>query len=186
MALEFSRSALLAAACAAAAGTLAMVVSRAEDTKSTELPHPAQHHFVMHGKGEIFDLGDEIDEVKLTAAQTEGRYSIQDERWHPGYVVPKHYHKEHAETFYLLDGQYEWTVGGETHVMSAGDLVYIPPNTVHTVRVIGNKDAHVLFIYEPGGYEHYEHREMSYSKEQRDRPEIRKKLREESDFNLVK
>jgi hypothetical protein len=57
-----------------------------------------------------------------------------------------------------VDGQYEWTVGGEVHV---------------------------LFIYQPGGHEHYVHREMSYSKEQRDRPEIRKQLREESDFNLV-
>lgn len=47
------------------------------------------------------------------------------------------------------------------------------------------KDAHVLFIYQPGGYGHYVHRELSYSKEQRDRPEIRKQLREESDFNLV-
>ncbi len=35
-------------------------------------------------------------------------------------------HKEHAETFYLMDGQFEWTVGGGTHLMNAGDLVYIP------------------------------------------------------------
>lgn len=186
MVLKIRRSAPLAVACAVAAGALFMVVGRAEDTKGAELPHPAQHHFVMHGKGEILDLGDEIDEVKLTAAQSEGRYTIQDEHWHPGYSVPAHFHKEHAETFYLIDGQYEWTVGGEKHVMSAGDLVYIPPNTVHSVRVVGNKDAHVLFIFQPGGYEHYEHREMSYGKEQRDRPEIRSKLRAESDFNLVK
>ena len=186
MVLEIRRSAPLAVACAAAAGVLAMAVGRAEDTKNTEVARPAQHHFVLKGKGQIFDkLKDEYVEVKLSAAQTEGRYTVQDEHWHPGFDVPPHFHKEHAETFYLMDGQFEWTVGGEKHLMSAGDLVYIPPNTVHSVHVVGNKDAHVLFIYQPGGYEHYETREMSYSEKDREKPEIKKMLREQSDFHLA-
>lgn len=187
MGYHFGRSQKIAAACAfavAAAGALLGLPSYADDQPAAH-PQPAQHHFVLHGKGKILDLGDEIDEVKLTAAQTEGRYTIQEEHWHPGYKVPPHFHKEHAETFFLIDGQFEWTVGGETHLMSAGDLVYIPPNTVHSVHVVGNKDAHVLFLYQPGGYEHYEERETSYSKEERDKPEVRKLLREQSDFNLA-
>ena len=158
----------------------------ADVAKSTSPPQPGQHYFVPHGKGQMFpDLENETDEVKLTAAQTEGRYTIQDELWHPGFDVPPHFHKEHAEVFYLMDGQVEWTVGGETHLMSAGDLVYIPANTVHSVHVVGNKDAHMLFIYQPGGYEHYEDREESYSKEERKKPQISHMLREESDFNLA-
>lgn len=191
MAHKFGRSQKIAVACAAAiAGALIGLPCYADDQPAAQSAAPqqqgAKHHFVLHGKGKIFDLGNEIDEVKLTAAQSEGRYTIQDEHWHPGYSVPKHFHKEHAEVFYLIDGQFEWTVGGETHLMSAGDLVFIPPNTVHSVHVVGNKDAHVLFIYQPGGYEHYNEREMSYSKEDRDKPEIRERLREDSDFNPVK
>jgi quercetin dioxygenase-like cupin family protein len=93
-----------------------------------------------------FDEKTELDELKLSATQTDGRYTIQDELWHPGYIIKPHYHKVHAETFYLISGKFEWTIGGETRLMSAGDLVYIPPKTVHSVRVIGAEDAHVLFI----------------------------------------
>jgi len=187
MAYQFGRSQKIVVAgvlAVTAASAMLGLPSYADEQPAARAP-AAQHHFVLRGKGPMFDLGNEIDEVKLSAAQTEGRYTIQDEHWHPGYKVPPHFHKEHAETFYLIDGQFEWTVGGETHLMSAGDLVYIPPNTVHSVKVVGNKDAHVLFIYQPGGYEHYNTREMSYSKEDREKPEIQKRLREESDFNPV-
>jgi quercetin dioxygenase-like cupin family protein len=180
---KIAAAGVVAAAVLGAAGTLPTLAAGTGDVARQKA---AQHYFVLKGKGQVFDqLKDEAVEVKLSAAQTEGRYTIQDEHWHPGFDVPPHFHKEHAETFYLLDGQYEWTVGAETHLMSAGDLVYIPPNTVHSVHVVGNKDAHVLFIYQPGGYEHYQESEMAYSKEDREKPEIKSKLRRESDFNLA-
>jgi quercetin dioxygenase-like cupin family protein len=145
----------------------------------------APYHFVPHGQGKIFDLGDEIDEVKLSATLTEGRYTIQDEHWHPGYDIFRHYHKEHAEVFYLISGQLEWTVGKETRRLGAGDLLYIPPNTIHSVHVVGDKDAHLLFIVQPGGYEHSAEEEYRYSKEEREKPEIRKKLNEQADIYPV-
>ena len=40
-------------------------------------------------------------------------------------------HATHCETFYFVSGEVEWTVGGESHRLKAGDAVYIPPNTVH-------------------------------------------------------
>jgi len=145
----------------------------------------SQHVFVMHGKGKIFDEKTEVDELKLSATQTDGRYTIQDELWHPGYTIKPHYHKVHAETFYLISGKFEWTVGGETHLMTAGDLVYIPPKTVHSVRVIGAEDAHVLFIDQPGGYEESEEHERSFTAEQLAQPQTQRLLRELSDIYPV-
>lgn len=146
---------------------------------------PAGHVFVMHGKGKIFDEKTEVDELKLSAVQTDGRYTIQDELWHPGYVIQPHYHKVHAETFYLISGKFEWTVAGETHLMTAGDLVYIPPKTIHSVRVVGAEDAHVLFIDQPGGYEESEERERSFTAEQLAQPQTQRLLRELSDIYPV-
>jgi len=169
----------------AAACALALLPARAEEP-ATSVPRPAAHHFVMQGKGMLFpNLDHESVEVKLSSEDTEGRYTVQDEHWHPGFTVPPHFHKEHAETFYLMDGQYQWTVGGETHLMNAGDLVYIPPNVVHSVHVVGNKDAHVLFIFAPGGYEKYEIRESAYTEKQLQDPQIRAMLRKDSDFHLA-
>ncbi len=150
------------------------------------LPKPAQHHFAMKRDGKEITAGGNSFVVKLGAADTEGRYTIQDETWPTSFKVGPHYHKEHAETFYMLDGQLSWTVGGETRIIGAGDLVYIPPNTVHSVFVVGSKPAHVLFIYSPGGYEHNEEREREYTAEQLKQPEIQRKLNKASDFNPVR
>lgn len=172
-----------------AAGVVAaMSVAGAAEERAKEAakPAPARHYFVMKGQGAKYDVDSETPtEVKLTSEQTDGRYTFQDEMWKTTFKVPPHFHKEHSETFYLVAGQLEWTVNGETRVMGPGDLLYVPPDVVHAVRVVGDEDAHVLFIYEPGGYEKNILRELSYTEEARKRPEIRRRLREESDFNLV-
>ena len=179
--------ALIRSALAGTAASALAILPAVGAEPSAREAKPAQHHFVMKGKGMLFpNLDHESVEVKLSSEDTEGRYTVQDEHWHPGFTVPPHFHKEHAETFYLMDGQFEWTVGGETHLMNAGDLVYIPPNTVHSVHVVGNKDAHVLFIFQPGGYEKYEIREGAYTEKQLQDPKIRAMLRKDSDFHIPK
>jgi hypothetical protein len=70
--------------------------------------------------------------------------------------------------------------GGETYLMTAGDLVYIAPNTVHSAE-----DAHVLFIDQPGGYEESEQRERSFTPEQLAQPQTQHLLRELSDIYPV-
>jgi len=43
----------------------------------------------------------------------------------------------------------EWTVGGESHRLKAGDAVYIRPNTVHSVRVPDGKNLYTLMDMTP-------------------------------------
>jgi len=123
--------------------------------KPDTLPR-GQHHFTVNGGGRSVHNPSSTgvdSKIMLSGDDTEGRYTLQDEVWNPHMEVPLHFHKRHAETFYILSGQVEWTVGGETHVMSAGDLVYIPVNTPHKVHVVGDKPLHTLFVYQAGGYE---------------------------------
>lgn len=91
-----------------------------------------------------------------------------------------------VEVFHVIAGQVEWTVGGETHLMGPGSLVYIPPDTVHSVKVVGNQDYRELMIYNPGGYEDNIYREKEYTLQQQEQPDIKKKLRELGDFNPAK
>ncbi|MCZ2127562.1 MAG: cupin domain-containing protein [Anaerolineales bacterium] len=142
--------------------------------------------FSMAGNRPTFEEdGVEDTELIVTKAQSEGRYSIMISRWLSTFEVPPHFHKEHAETFYVLDGQVEWTVEGETRVLNAGDALYIPPNAVHSVRVLGGKDSHNILIYEPGGYEDQVDFKMNYAAEELKDPEVRDRIRKMSDFNVV-
>ena len=43
---------------------------------------------------------------------------------------------------YLLSGELDATIDGQQRRLKAGDLAYIPANTVHTVTVVGDGDAH--------------------------------------------
>ncbi|MCZ2122163.1 MAG: cupin domain-containing protein [Anaerolineales bacterium] len=142
--------------------------------------------FSMAGQRPSFEE-DGVTDIQLvvTKAQSEGRYSIMVSRWLSTFEVPPHFHREHSETFYVLDGQVEWTVEGETHILKAGDALYVPPNTVHSVRVIGGVDSHNMLIYEPGGYEDQVDFKMNYTAEELATPEVRERIRKMSDFNVA-
>jgi quercetin dioxygenase-like cupin family protein len=51
-----------------------------------------------------------------------------------GYVNP-HSHPTH-EFYYVLRGRGIMTIAGEDRTIAQGDLVYIPPDTVHSLRPV--------------------------------------------------
>jgi unsaturated pyranuronate lyase len=51
-------------------------------------------------------------------------------RFEPDAVAPDHHHDE-QQIAIVLAGELTFTVGGETRVMHAGDVVVIPPNVEH-------------------------------------------------------
>ncbi len=144
-----------------------------------------RHHFSFAGKRPSHDRKEVVSDVALSSVQSEGRFSILDEIWHPEFVVGPHFHATHSEVFYVMGGSVEWTVNGEAHVMKTGDSVYIPPRAVHSVRVMGGKPAHMMMIYEPGGYEDHIQREKVYTGEQMKDPKIKAELRQLNDFQPV-
>jgi quercetin dioxygenase-like cupin family protein len=53
----------------------------------------------------------------------------------PNAVIPNHKHP-HEQITYMLQGEMEITVAGETKVLKAGDGVVIPGNIEHSARII--------------------------------------------------
>jgi|SRR6185437_3149102 len=123
--------------------------------------------------------------VLISGNQTNGRQSILESDWTPKFSVQPHFHKKHAETFLILSGHVEWTIGGETHVMGPGDAVHIPPNTIHSVKVIGPGDMHSIMISEPGGYEEISNYDARFTPEQKKDPKLMDQLNALADFNRV-
>ena len=114
----------------------------------------ATHLFVKRDLAERLEPSPtSVSRVMLTANQTNGRYSIIDETFNPGMKTSSHKHAYHSETFIVISGQMEWTVGGETDTIGPGDLVYIPPDTSHATEVVGDEPVHAIMLYEPAGYE---------------------------------
>jgi len=93
--------------------------------------------------------------VLLTSEATGGAISVLM-GWHkPGEGPPDHVHFKQEEMFFIVDGTYELTVGGHTSTAGPGTIVFIPRNTVHRFKNVGDKTACMLDWTLPGGQDHY-------------------------------
>ena len=77
-------------------------------------------------------------------------------------------------------------MGGETHVLSRGDAVHIPANTVHSVKALDNKPVHTLMFYHASGYDDFREGQAQYSEKEAQDPATRTILHKVGDFNPVK
>ena len=64
-----------------------------------------------------------------------------------GAVLPSHQHP-HEQISYILEGELEFDLDGETQSVKAEDIVIIPGNMAHTVKV-GAAPAKVLDMFSP-------------------------------------
>ena len=55
--------------------------------------------------------------------------------------VKKHKHVVHSEHVYILDGEGEMLLGEKTFKVKKGDLIFIPKNTPHSLKVIDRKST---------------------------------------------
>ena len=61
-----------------------------------------------------------------------------------------HFHKQHVDSFYVLDGELEFTVDGETVKAHAGELVHVEPGVVHSFKNSSSDPVHFLNLHTPG------------------------------------
>jgi len=93
--------------------------------------------------------------VLLTTEATGGAISVLM-GWHkPGEGPPDHVHFSQEELFFILEGTYELTVGGQTSTAGPGTIVFIPRNVVHRFKNVGETTACMLDWSLPGGQDHY-------------------------------
>ena len=61
-----------------------------------------------------------------------------------------HLHRRHVDSFYVLDGELELTVDGKTVNAQPGELVHVPPGTVHSFRNSSREHVRFLNLHTPG------------------------------------
>ena len=63
--------------------------------------------------------------------------------------VRAHKHIEHAEHVYILEGRGEMKLGNDSFEIKKGDLIFIPPNTFHSVKTLSKKSLKVISFQAP-------------------------------------
>ncbi len=69
--------------------------------------------------------------------------------------VPFHKHLNEDESFYVISGEFEITVGDRTATGGPGTYVYGPRNVPHRWTNIGTGRAQLLNVFTPSGLENY-------------------------------
>lgn len=119
------------------------------------MPEHEKHASVMAGGGESYLVFTDIITVKVTGAETGGKYLIVEAVSPPG-SGPSFLHTHiPQETFHVLEGTYEIYGRNEEgkYAISAtpGMVVHVPGGEPHGFMNVGDKSGRMILTYEPAG-----------------------------------
>lgn len=105
---------------------------------------------VPPGEGRRLDLGNFEAVVLATSAQTSGEFSLlQTQSEPPEFGPPLHLHRDAAEAFYVLEGEYLMFLEDQQTLCPPGTFVYVPRATPHTFKVVSAGPGKKLNLFSP-------------------------------------
>jgi mannose-6-phosphate isomerase-like protein (cupin superfamily) len=73
-------------------------------------------------------------------------FSVAEALVEPGQETDAHVHRESQETYYIVEGSGAMRLGGEIMGVTAGDAVFIGPDTIHNIKNTGSGALRILCI----------------------------------------
>lgn len=92
---------------------------------------------------------------KVESGQTQGAYAILEQHVPAGHGPPYHVHRRETEIFYILEGDFEFTVDGKKLPGPPGTCVVGPRDIPHTFRNVGTTPGRLLLTVIPGRFSQY-------------------------------
>lgn len=100
------------------------------------------------GEGRTIDLGNFTMVVRADGERAGGAYTLLEAAEPPDFGPPLHIHRDAAEAFYVLEGEYRIFLPDGEHRCPAGSFIYIPAGIQHGFRV-GAVASRKLNLYSP-------------------------------------
>lgn len=91
--------------------------------------------------------------IRVHGHDTGGVVSVVESHDVPGGGPPPHVHHREDETFQILEGEYQWTVGGKTFIAQEGTTIFAPRGIPHTYRYVGKEPGRLMCVITPSGIE---------------------------------
>ena len=107
------------------------------------------------GAGTAYWLLTSLFTFKVTGAETNGALSVSELEADPALGPPPHIHRHADESFYILEGTFDFSLDGRQFSAGPGAFVHLPRGVVHTHSAGGGKLARALVIQSPAGVENF-------------------------------
>lgn len=110
---------------------------------------------VPDGGEELQFLGASRMRFKYDAG-SDGELAVYEYVSEPGVVgPPQHVHHGHDETFYVVAGTYEFTIGTDVVELVPGAFLSVPRETPHTFRNSGTSEGRIVGTFNPARFAGY-------------------------------
>lgn len=117
--------------------------------------------------GEAMHTSAEHVWTKVSQKDTDGAWSLFESRVPAGFGVPLHVHQDQEEWFWVLQGEFEFEVGGALNRLGPGMSQLAPRQIPHRWRKTSDADGCMLILAQPsGGLEDFFDRFADLSPEQ--------------------
>jgi quercetin dioxygenase-like cupin family protein len=104
----------------------------------------------------LIRLGGSSVTEQLGGERTGGACALMEFRAEPGYPAPPpHVHTHEDEISYVIEGELEVTIGGDTRIVRAGQAIFKPRGVPHAFAVVGEQPVRFLETILPAGFEGY-------------------------------
>jgi quercetin dioxygenase-like cupin family protein len=107
------------------------------------------------GEGKVVGILRDRTTFKVLSEETGGVYAVLEQQIPAGHGPPLHVHRHESEIFYILEGEFEITLGGRKLTAGPGALVVGPRDIPHTFRNIGSSEGKLLLTVIPGRFADY-------------------------------
>lgn len=109
-----------------------------------------QGFVVLPDQGRVLDLGNFQAVVLADGGRTSSDLTVLQTRGEPpGFGPPLHRHRDAAEAFFVLEGEYLMFLDEEQHRCPPGTFVYVPRDVPHTFQVTSAGPGRKLNLFAP-------------------------------------
>ena len=112
-----------------------------------------QPRFIRHGNGQRTQVRGGWLSFLAIGEQTGGAYAVIETANDPYTGVRLHVHEREDETWFVLEGEYTFEVGGQTFRAGPSDYVFGPRNAPHSYANRTETVARALIMVTPAGFE---------------------------------
>lgn len=91
--------------------------------------------------------------IRVHGRDTEGTLAVVESHDAPGGGPPPHIHHREEETFQVLEGEYEFMIGGQTIRVRPGTTLFAPRDVPHTYRCTSTTGGKLMVVLTPAGFE---------------------------------
>src|SRR5438874_761414 len=99
-------------------------------------------------------LGDTVV-LLLDGSETGDMLAVMQQISQPGGGAPLHKHQREDETFFVLEGEYEFQVGDHVFRATAGTVIFGPRGIPHRFTCLGPMPGWLQITITPPGFERF-------------------------------